>query len=417
MTILLPLAVSDRNHAPSFARLMQAFGPYPDDRAIIMPTPDASHDPLLQKVIEDLRGCFSPDNVQVVVTQNSFEGGWPYGPNCHFKAAMEAANNMGWDNEPMIWMEADLMPVRHGWLQRVKDDYKMASTPFRGMLEKTRFEDTNPQTKEVTPRYPGTIHLVGAGIYPAGYVTYCTPPTEDDRKAGLSRGSPMASYRSPSYTIPFDVRCEAQHVPATQSPLWLHKPRTINWRRIEGEVFTCEDRQKDRFGLTYAGPCNLKDVCLVHGPKDESFADAILNGPPLPSAYGMSQQEHVALDKFKQSGGSPKHLDEFTQAPSQPADASEMEARFHQVISEEKQRTESLVAQIADLKEDIEQQIADNKELQENNQKLAMENAELLSQIESLSQLKGQDAKHAALPPEPAKKASKKIAKRPLATA
>jgi hypothetical protein len=318
------------------------------------------------------------------------------------------------------------MPVRPDWLQKVRDDYRMAASPFRGMLEKTRFEVTDPKTKQVTPSYPGTVHLVGAGLYPPHYIQYTTPPTEEDRRAGRSKGSPMASYRSPSYSIPFDVRCEAQHIPATQSPLWLHKPRTVNWHRVEGNIFSCEDRAKDPFGLTYAGPCDLTGVCLVHGPKDESFAEAILEGPPVAG---------ITATEFAKHQGNYVDKNEFPQAQHAPIEISRGggdQLTLSEELSREKQRSELLVDQISELKEDIEQQIADNKELKISNERLAAKNVGLLEQIESLSQLNmGLEAKlrdytedRKAPAEEPvkttakaAKPPAKKIAKRTLATA
>jgi hypothetical protein len=420
--LLLPLAQSDRNHAPAFSRLMRAFGPYPNERALILPTPDAYNDPFLRRVVDELASCFSPDNVKIEVAPNNFEGGWPFGPNSHFKFAMETASILGWDNDVMLWMEADLMPVRPDWLQKVRDDYRMAASPFRGMLEKTRFEVTDPKTKQVTPSYPGTVHLVGAGLYPPHYIQYTTPPTEEDRKAGRSKGSPMASYRSPSYSIPFDVRCEAQHVPATQSPLWLHKPRTVNWHRVEGNIFSCEDRAKDPFGLTYAGPCDLTGVCLVHGPKDESFAEAILEGPPVAG---------ITATEFAKHQGDYVNKNEFAPQPVHVAPQQATIGGADEMIAAEKRRSEALVEQISELKEDIEQQIADNKSLREEielgrviNRDLAEKNLALLTQVESLSQLKEQPnggleaiEKLQTKEVKAAKPPAKKIAKKSLATA
>lgn len=277
MIIIFPLASSDRTHAQAFLKLLQKFGPYPEDKALILPTPSAYHDPLLRPVVDGIQALFSHDNCKIEMTPNDFQSVWPFSPGCHFKFAMEVIDQMGW-MESSLWMEPDLMPIREGWLKAVKDDYKMASTPFRGMLEKTRYIDTvlikqpdgTMKAGARTPRYDGTIHFVGAGIYPPAYIQYLTPSKNGQK------GSPMASYRNPSHFIPFDVKCQDQHVPATQSPLMLHRPRTVNWRRINEDTFTCEDRSQDEFGLTYAGTVSLKGVYLVHGCKDDSLAKAIL---------------------------------------------------------------------------------------------------------------------------------------------
>lgn len=350
MTLVFALALSDREHALAQLKLLKAFGPYYEDRALILPTPPAMHDPVLREHIQGLQALFAPESVKVIETPNDWGGNWSYNSGCHFKFAIETMNRIKWDDLPFIWMEADLQPIIPNWLSIVKNDYVMGKTPFRGMIEKTRLEITNTQTGEVTPHYTGTEHFVGAGIYPAGYIRY-TVPTGNPK----IKGSPMASYRNPSYSIPFDVKCEGQHIPATQSPVWLHKPRTVNWKHEEGSIYSCEDRSVDRFGLTYAGKVSLSGVALVHGPKDHSLADAILSGGNL----GMSFQQETALEKFRESGGSPKHLDEFVKAPEPTFTVSVAPSQDEQLMA----RIREMEEKMGDLKEDLDTQIANNVEL------------------------------------------------------
>lgn len=349
MTLVFALALSDREHALAQLKLLKAFGPYYEDRALILPTPPAMHDPVLREHIQGLQALFAPESVKVIETPNDWGGNWSYNSGCHFKFAIETMNRIKWDDLPFIWMEADLQPITPNWLSIVKNDYVMGKTPFRGMIEKTRLEITNTQTGEVTPHYTGTEHFVGAGIYPAGYIRY-TVPTGNPK----IKGSPMASYRNPSYSIPFDVKCEGQHIPATQSPVWLHKPRTVNWKHEEGSIYSCEDRSVDRFGLTYAGKVSLSGVALVHGPKDHSLADAILSvhspAQPevneIPSVYEGSsflEQQEYSLPAAA--------IPTFT-LPSPPSQDEQLMARIREM--EEK---------MGDLKEDLDTQIANNVEL------------------------------------------------------
>lgn len=296
LTLCLPIAVSDKPHAPAFLRAMKAFGPYLDNRAMVMPTPSAYHDPVLRPVIDGLMALFSPENVSLEVMPNDFDGGevnnWPYGPNCHFRMAVELMDLKN-DTNPWIWMEPDVFPIRENWLKLVEEDYMKGGTPFRGMIERTRYVDTNVKTKQRVQRYDGSEHFVGAGIYPGQYLRYTCP----------IGGSPMASYRNPSKRIPFDVKCQFQHVPATQSPLWLHKPRTVNWKVEEATngptKLSCEDRQKDEFDLTYAGTHDVSKVCLIHGPKDDSLVEAIFGFLPPASTTPMSEGERAIIEEFE----------------------------------------------------------------------------------------------------------------------
>lgn len=349
MVIVFPLAMSDRDHASAQLKLLKAFGPYLEDRALILPTPPAMHDPVLREHIQGLSALFAPESVKVVETPNDWGGNWSYNSGCHFKFAIETMNRIKWDDLPFIWMEADLQPIIPNWLSIVKNDYVMGKTPFRGMIEKTRLEITNTQTGEVTPNYTGTEHFVGAGIYPAGYIRY-TVPTGNPK----IKGSPMASYRNPSYSIPFDVKCEGQHIPATQSPVWLHKPRTVNWKHEEGSIYSCEDRSVDRFGLTYAGKVSLSGVALVHGPKDHSLANAVLGATsPVQSEvnYIPSVDRGLAMIEQPEYSTPAATIPTFA-PPSPPSQDEQLMARIREM--EEK---------MSDLKEDLDTQIANNVEL------------------------------------------------------
>ncbi len=352
INLIFPIATSDRNHAAAQLKALKAFVPYLEDRALILPTPSAMADPMLRPVIDELQSLFPIESCRVSVCQNDLMGGWPAGPNQHFRFAMETLDAMGWDDRDSIWMEADLIPICPNWIKLVKDDYHMASSPFRGMLEKTRLIDTDPVTKKSSPRYTGTVHLVGAGMYPKGYTRYQAP-----QHLG---GSPMASFKNTSGNLPFDVRCEGQHVPATQSPLWLHRSRTVNWRRVNDMVFTCEDQSKDPFGLTYAGPISLAGIALVHGCKDGSLTEAILESVAVDPDLFSRMAEPVNSWTFI----SPKSL----------------QGDLNLTLNQEKDRSEALLHEIETLKEDLKDRNDDLQAQLEINAQLRKDN-DRLSQL------------------------------------
>jgi hypothetical protein len=385
ITLLFPIAGSDRNHIRAQVDLLKAFGPYFEDRAVIMPTPTAMGDPVIRPCIDELSSLFAPENLRIEVTPNDFNAIWPYAPGSHFRFAMDTLDLMGWDNTPSLWMEPDLNPIKSGWLRAVSEDYLLGGTPFRGMIEKTRYEDTNPVTKEVQPRYDGTSHLVGAGMYPPGYVRFRSP----------LNNSPMASYRNPSQAIPFDIKCQDQHRPASQSALWVHKPRTVNWRR-EGGLFVCEDQKKDPFGLTYAGPVDLSGICLVHGCKDGSLARAILAPVAAPSV-GYAPVASPPTTPY------PTAVPDWAPpVPVHPAPEAEVSQPLG---STEQTREELLEGRIQDLEQDLAIQV-------EQNQILSTQIATLQTQL-----TEAREAQQAAPAPPPkaatpAKKAGKPAAKK-----
>jgi hypothetical protein len=367
ITLCFPLAITDKAHASHQLRLLKEFGPYLEDRALIMPTPAAYHDPELRAVVDGIAALFAPENVDIEVMPNDFQSGtannWPYGPNCHFRMTVELLDIKGIET-PWIFFEPDLYPIRKDWLRLVKEDYLKGGTAFRGMVEPTRWVDTNLKTKERTQRYDGYDHFVGAGMYPAKYMQYLCPVGN----------APMATFRAPNRVIPFDVKAQHEHKPASQSPLWLHRPRTKNWSTTMalGGVPThlsCEDVAKDEFGLSYAGTYDVTQVCLIHGPKDGSLADAILKLTP----YNLNLEMVRPSEPFSNGYMSPigpeelalreseaalvKQFSEITLAP-EPSLETPMEARLfllqeendrlidelEKLTKENRQLTEKLVA-------------------------------------------------------------------------
>lgn len=289
MIIVAPLALSDKPHAKAYLRAMRQFGPYLEERLLLMPTPSAWLDPEMRVVIDGLQELFAPENIRLEVTQNDFGSTWPYAPGAHFRAAVDALTAM--PKDIWFWMEPDCTPIKKDWVQLLKDDYKVGNTPFRGAVEPTRFIVTDAVTKKRTEEKNLSPHFVGAGLYPPAYDRYICPVNR----------SPMASYKSVSSIYPFDVKCRDQHLPCSQSPLFLHAPRTKNWKNIGDGVFTCEDVSKDEFGLTYAGEHDLSNIAVVHGCKDGSLIEAVLGGGDTAVFVVVSGSQAASKDATAQS--------------------------------------------------------------------------------------------------------------------
>lgn len=399
INVILPIAGSDRGHIAAQVNLLMAHGPYDQARFLIIPTPTAMGDPIIRPEIDRLTQFLTQGNfsMRLDVAPNDFQAQWPYAPGAHFRHAVDTLELIGWDDCPFIWMEPDLNPIKGAWVPHIINDYIIGSTPFRGMIEKTRYEDTNPATRVVTPRYDGSVHLVGAGMYPHHYIQFRCPVN----------GSPMASYRNPSPTIPFDIKCQDQHRPATQSPLWLHKPRTVNWRRIAGNRFTCEDQKADPFGLTYAGEVDLSSIYLVHGCKDGSLAQAILH--PSEAAVVHS----TAIPDWAPIAPVPFEMEPPQSALLPSPVEGQIPPQSHELGSTPDTVIAQLEERVRDLEEDLQTQI-------DHNTTLFRQNAELTERLKAYTEAgaTSQSTETPALPPipsttpksvkPPAKKAVKK---------
>lgn len=74
--------------------------------------------------------------------------GWPIGPNWSFLTAAEHCRR---EQVDFLWIEPDCIPLRPGWFEAVRDEYRAAGLPYLGFVE--------PATVD----YPE--HLAGNAVY------------------------------------------------------------------------------------------------------------------------------------------------------------------------------------------------------------------------------------------------------------
>lgn len=194
---------------------------------------------------------------------NDPEGGWPKGPNIHFQFIVYFVNDMS-PQEPWIIMESDSIPIRAGWAQTIANEYSMKGNPFMGAIEKSRM--TGHLAKGGVEHFIEGEHMVGGcGVYPPNYIRHVNP-----------NGSPTVLWNYPHDTIPYDVRCQNEHVPCSPTRVMIHKSRTMNWRVEDGSIWCDDEKDPQDHEPSYAGPVDLTGVVLVHGCKDGSLTDILL---------------------------------------------------------------------------------------------------------------------------------------------
>jgi hypothetical protein len=271
MVTVIPIAQSDSKHLESFVKALTYFGPYPDDSALILPTPEMASQPQVSKLIEKIthsfggrKGDTESGRAMVQVLPNNLTKGWPIGPNMHFEYAVHYMSEY-FPSEIWMWMETDCIPTQHFWLKSLKDAYQMAAVPYMGVLEDTYEKRT--YTGGRVEMVPMGRHMAGNGFYPPNY----------SKRLGPS-GAPNTTWKTQNRVYPFTILGQDEHKPVHHTHLLCHKPRTVNWRVVDGQVHCDDDPSKDANDVKRKGVVDLRGVVMVHGCKDDSLADLAISG-------------------------------------------------------------------------------------------------------------------------------------------
>ncbi len=272
MTVVIPIAYSDLAHLPFFTAVLAHFGPYPEDSALILPTPEMAMTPEVSRHIQTICDCFGgrkgdveSGRAVVQVLQNDLQRGWPIGGNLHFENGVWFMNEF-FPTQAWLWMETDCYGITPYWLTTLKQAYHMASTPYMGWTEDS-YQIEMRGGKRTRVLMEGK-HMAGPGFYPAGYTKIRGPG-----------GAPNTMWKIQDKVFPFTIGARWEHRPVNHTAFICHKPRTVNWHiGDDGQVRCMDTPDKDPLDIAREGAVDLKGVVFVHGPKDGSLAQMILSG-------------------------------------------------------------------------------------------------------------------------------------------
>lgn len=272
MTVVIPLAYSDLGHLKHFTAVLDHFGPYPEDSALILPTPEMATNPEVARYIDTIcdnfggrKGDTESGRAVVHILQNDLQRGWPLGPNLHFENAVYFMAQY-FPNEAWLWLESDCYGLTPYWLTTLKQGYQMAGTPYMGWTEDS-YEVQNRSGKRTRVLMEGK-HMAGPGFYPPNYINRMGP-----------NGAPNTIWKIQDRVYPFTIGARWEHRPVNHTSLICHKPRTVNWHvGDDGQVHCMDDPTKDELDVKREGVVDLRGVVFVHGPKDGSLAQMILDG-------------------------------------------------------------------------------------------------------------------------------------------
>jgi hypothetical protein len=266
---------------PTFLKALQAFGPYHNHSALLVQTAEMHSSRIGQDFASELSKVFK--HVDVKSTGNNLEGGWPLGPNKHFWFANMFLEEIG-NAEPWLLMELDSLPLQTGWIKLLEDEYTLYKRPYLGNITEFYKVDMvgNRKNYSVAGRY-----LSGVAVYPPSHYRYCDV------------------IKFPNAKTPFDILTRAyttqrgEELFAQQSNRMEHRWRTCNYRRENGQIVCdsvgVEDSVKD-----FSGVVDLTGKVFIHGCKDDSLANLILEGVQIPNSNTLATKKEQESEKTAQ---------------------------------------------------------------------------------------------------------------------
>lgn len=266
MIVTLAVYSREQESALRLLRWINELGGVQFHTLVIGTTYQTRPEPLLE---EAAKGWGNVEHFVIKANQEVQE--WPQGNNANFKAVCEYMNDRG---RAFFFMESDVLPLCASWLDKLEHEYQTAAMPFMGEVH-AMLDPANGK------HLPGTEHMNGSGIYPAGVLGYLpTLPYVTKEPWDVALRFEMMSlvdrqrggFKAGNGPLGRVAIC---HPTGAICFCW----RTKNYRR-EGERFLY-----DTDGPAHHRELDLSRHILHHGCKDESLMNLmreVLFGPRQP---------------------------------------------------------------------------------------------------------------------------------------
>lgn len=303
MKIAIPVSAHDKHLIPDLTDCLLKLGGLEEHPIIFFPTPAAKD--TAYEAAERL-------GAETYLLTQDFEGGSPVACNRHFASVVFALGKLG-NTDPFLWLEADMLPVKPRWADKLFEDYRYGGTPFRGVIVQTPFNENG----KIVFRDNDQM-MMGTGIYP--------PNMERDERIKpllLDLAKPF----SMNPQEPFDVylRWPIRNIGVSHTELIADMWATQNYRSTP-EGIVCESVDHgDRVVRPRGGLLSAKAL-LVHGCKDGSLADIVLGRQSsIQAPEGASKTQDFAKVKnaLKEAGHQVAEI-----KPAEPAFGEKAEDEF-----------------------------------------------------------------------------------------
>lgn len=296
MKIIVPVSAHDKHLLPAFTDCLLKFGGLEEHPVLFFPLPAAKEETFI--AAERL-------GAEVHPLDQNYEGGSPLAPNRHFANTVFALGALG-NTSPFLWMELDMLPVKHRWAVALFEDYRYGGTPFRGAVVDTPFNDNGTIVFR-----SGDTMMMGTGIYPPSM-------DKDERIKPLLADLTKPGVWNPPEAFDVYLRWVIKNIGVSNTPLISDMWATQNYRRTADGI-VCESVKHDRVVRERGGLVSDRAV-LVHGCKDGSLARLLLAG----STGEAAKAQEISVSEPAQSELSG---DDFWGGEDQPAKEPPVEAK------------------------------------------------------------------------------------------
>jgi len=252
MNIAIPVSNHDKHLLPTFVKVLQHFGGLEEATICFFTTPSAK---------AEAHEAAAALNANVHTFEVDFAGGWPVASGAQFAATVFTIPNIGW-NGPWLWMELDMLPVKRGWIQAIRNGYTLCGSPFMGNVVPTAWvEEGKLVVKE------DDLMMMGCGVYPANM-------DRDQRFRPLLSDLVKPADRNPNTPFDFYLRHAMSQAGIANTTLIADMWQTHEYKRT-GKGITCkpvplDKPRRERGGLV------PPEAVLVHGCKDGTLAELLL---------------------------------------------------------------------------------------------------------------------------------------------
>jgi hypothetical protein len=273
MNIAIPVSAHDKHLLPQFVKVLQHFGGLEDTPVCFFATPSAKL---------EAHEAASALNATVHTFEVDFAHGWPVASGMQFAATVFTLPRIGWQG-PWLWMELDMLPVKKGWLQSLRNGYAICGKPFMGNVVPTAWAENGKLVVR-----EDDLMMMGCGVYPANMHA-------DERFRPLLADLVKAPPRNPNTPFDFYLRHPMRYAGIANTGLIADMWQTCEYKRTSKGI-TCQPVKLDKPRRERGGLVPPEAV-IVHGCKDGTLAELLLG-----AAEYHVPKERVAVKEIPVAG-------------------------------------------------------------------------------------------------------------------
>jgi hypothetical protein len=274
MLLVLPVSLADYKSLPTVEKAFEMFPPGSGHKLLVIGSPNVSKQ--VKDASQSLCQHFA-GNGSTFIFDLDCNLGWPTACNTYFQQA--AFYLAGGSDDSWLWFEIDSTPTRAGWLDEIENavHFMKANAQSEGRNPPRYFGASEPARLE----FQGTLQpnagmqMAAVGVYPINM--------EDVLSLRAISATNIVWYTFLRwYVMPFFA----------ELPLIQNNWQTARYRRAEGGGLECDSVAKWAWDVHFNHPIRSGAV-LVHGCKDGTLLDCLMEGPVLEAVSEPTRAEKV----------------------------------------------------------------------------------------------------------------------------